>query len=53
MRYLLALLLLPTSIAFADCIPQRNFSYVDPQGTAHITRVVPVPAMVRPEVRHS
>ena len=35
----------------ADCVPQRNSSYVDAQGTAHVTRVVPVPTTVSPEAR--
>lgn len=33
--------------------PQSNSSYVDPEGTAHVTRVVPVPTTVSPEAQKS
>jgi epsilon-lactone hydrolase len=32
-------------------IPQGDSSFIDPQGTAHITRVVPLPKTVSPEAR--
>ena len=32
-------------------IPQTDTSYVDAQGTAHVTRVVPIPKTVSPEAR--
>ena len=35
----------------AACTPQSNTSYIDAQGTAHITRVVPVPPTVSPEAQ--
>lgn len=35
----------------ADAPPQRNSSYVDADGTAHITRVVPVPQTVSAEAQ--
>jgi acetyl esterase/lipase len=38
----------PTTAAEA---PNRNTSYIDAQGTAHITRVVPVPQVLSPEAR--
>jgi len=33
--------------------PQANSSYIDAQGTAHVTRVVPVPSTISPEARKS
>ncbi len=38
----------PTTAAEA---PNRDTSYIDPQGTAHVTRVVPVPATISPEAQ--
>lgn len=38
----------PTTAAQA---PQRDTSYIDAQGTAHITRVVPIPETVSPHAR--
>jgi len=32
-------------------VPQTDTSYVDAQGTAHVTRVVPIPKTVSPEAR--
>jgi monoterpene epsilon-lactone hydrolase len=59
----IALLLLPISTALAaQSIPQptsastaatRDTSYIDPQGTAYVTRVVPVPSDLSPEARKS
>lgn len=40
----------PTTAAEA---PQRDTSYIDAQGTAHVTRVVPVPMDLSPEARAS
>lgn len=34
-------------------IPQNNSSFIDANGTAHVTRVVPVPETVSPEARRS
>ncbi len=55
---LAALFLLPGCFAqsqhaarASECAPQHNFSYVDRNGTAHVTRVVPVPSTVSPEAR--
>ena len=39
----------PTTAADA---PNRDTSYIDAQGTAHVTRVVPVPATISPEAQH-
>ena len=38
----------PTTAAEA---PQRDSSYIDAEGTAHVTRVVPVPATLSPEAQ--
>ena len=35
----------------ASSIPQADSSFIDPQGTAHITRIVPLPKTVSPEAR--
>jgi epsilon-lactone hydrolase len=32
-------------------IPQEDSSFIDPQGTAHVTRVIPIPKTVSPEAR--
>lgn len=32
--------------------PQTNSSYIDAQGTAHVTRIVPVPRTVSPQAQH-
>ncbi|QOY87681.1 alpha/beta hydrolase [Paludibaculum fermentans] len=40
----------PTTAAEA---PQRDTSYIDAQGTAHITRVVPVPKTLSPQAQRS
>ena len=40
----------PTTAAQA---PNRDTSYIDAQGTAHVTRVVPLPATVSPEARRT
>lgn len=32
-------------------IPQSDSSYIDPDGTAHITRVIPVPKTISPEAQ--
>ena len=37
----------------AQTIPQNDSSYIDADGTAHITRIVPVPATISPEARKS
>ena len=34
-------------------LPQTDSSYIDSDGTAHVTRVVPVPTTVSPEAQHS
>jgi monoterpene epsilon-lactone hydrolase len=33
-------------------IPETDTSYVDAQGAAHVTRVVPIPKTVSPEARN-
>lgn len=46
-----------TFISQAVCadkfIPQSNSSYIDEHGTAHITRVVPIPKTISPEAQRS
>lgn len=40
----------PTTAAEA---PNRDTSYIDAQGTAHVTRVVPIPQTLSPQAQHS
>lgn len=40
----------PTTAAEA---PTRDTSYIDAQGTAHVTRIVPIPATISAEAQHS
>jgi hypothetical protein len=35
----------------AATAPQKNSSYIDAQGTAHVTRVAPVPTTISPEAQ--
>lgn len=42
----------PTATTVADA-PSRDTSYIDANGTAHVTRVVPVPQTVSPEAQKS
>ena len=35
----------------APSVPQEDSSYVDPQGTAYVTRIVPMPTTVSPEAQ--
>ena len=35
----------------APAVPQGDSSYIDAQGTAHITRVIPLPKTISPEAR--
>ncbi len=35
----------------AEEAPQRDTSYIDAQGTAHVTRVVPIPQTISPEAQ--
>ena len=45
---------LTTQAVCADkFIPQSNSSYIDEHGTAHVTRVVPVPKTISPEAQKS
>ncbi|MGD0913587.1 MAG: alpha/beta hydrolase [Terracidiphilus sp.] len=58
---LFALLVLASTAAYAQqpapttaaTAPNSDSSYIDAQGTAHVTRVVPVPATISPEAQHS
>ncbi|HEX3659925.1 MAG TPA: alpha/beta hydrolase fold domain-containing protein [Acidobacteriaceae bacterium] len=57
MKALVASLLLLSASAFAQQgttaaqAPNADTSYIDPQGAAHITRVVPIPPDLSPEAR--
>ncbi len=44
-------LLPPSGIAQQITPPQTDSSYIDAQGTAHVTRVVPVPKTISPEAQ--
>lgn len=47
--------ILPTTVSAqtkeAQPVPQTNSSYIDKDGTAHVTRIVPVPTTVSPEAQ--
>jgi len=54
--YRFALVLCVGAAAFAQrcepgCVPQANSGLIDADGTAHITRVIPIPETVSPEAR--
>ena len=52
MKVLLLVFGLLPSLAFAQQTgPQTDSSVIDAQGTAHVTRVVPVPSTISPEAR--
>jgi len=48
-----ALVLISHAIAADKFIPQSNSSYIDQEGTTHITRVVPIPRTISPEAQKS
>ena len=48
-----ALALAAQAVCADKFIPQSNSSYIDEHGTAHITRVVPVPKTISPEAQKS
>ena len=39
------------NVCAAHCVPERNTTYIDPKGTAHVTRVMPVPTTVSPQAQ--
>ncbi len=47
-----AIALAPTLAAQSNPPPLRDSATFDPDGTAHITRVVPMPATISPEAQH-
>ena len=53
LRNTAALILIATTMTLAQQppIPQTNSSHIDPDGTAHITRIVPVPKTISPEAQ--
>ena len=53
-RHLCALLAISTTMALAQqTVPETNSSHIDPDGTAHVTRIVPVPKTISPEAQHN
>jgi len=51
-RFILLVLVLAASVAGAQrSIPQSDSAYIDERGTAHVTRIVPVPETISPEAR--
>jgi len=48
---ILALALNPSLIAQSDSVPQKDSATFDPDGTAHITRIVPMPTTISPEAQ--
>jgi len=52
-RYIPAVILALTTALSAQQPPQTNSSVLDANGTAHITRVIPVPTTVSPEAQAS
>jgi hypothetical protein len=60
LRSVLFLLLMPAALAAQQPTPQpttaaqapnNDTSYIDAQGTAHVTRVVPLPETISPEAK--
>lgn len=54
MRYALALAIAGSAVAFAQKTrtgPETDSSVIDTQGTAHVTRVVPVPESLSPQAK--
>lgn len=60
LRYFLFLILMPVTLAAQQAAPQpttaaqapnSDTSYIDAQGTAHVTRVVPLPETISPEAK--
>ncbi len=52
LRQLFNLVIISTTMALAQQpTPQTNSSHIDPDGTAHVTRIVPVPKTVSPEAQ--
>ncbi|MGE5081827.1 MAG: alpha/beta hydrolase, partial [Acidobacteriota bacterium] len=47
----LLVIFLATSLAAQSSAPQKDSATFDPDGTAHITRVVPMPTTISPEAR--
>ena len=56
-QYVFTIITTLTLVVPAVCadrsIPQSNSSYIDEHGTAHITRVVPIPKTISPEAQKS
>ena len=54
-RHLCVLAVISATMAFAQqpTIPDTNSSHIDPDGTAHVTRIVPVPRTISPEAQRT
>jgi epsilon-lactone hydrolase len=50
--FIAAVALAPTLSAQSNSTSQQDTATFDPDGTAHITRVVPMPATISPEAQH-
>src|SRR5437867_8536429 len=50
-KNLLPILLIATAAAAQTAAPSTDSTTFDPDGTAHITRVIPMPATVSPEAQ--
>jgi len=53
LRHLCTLAVISATMALAQqpAVPQTNSSHIDPDGTAHVTRIVPVPGTISPEAQ--
>ena len=51
LHFIVAIALAPTLAAQSNSAPQADSATFDPDGTAHITRVVPMPATISPEAQ--
>ncbi len=52
-KYVFCLCTAGIALLAGQNIPQKDSSYIDANGTAHVTRVVPVPKTVSPEAQKS
>jgi monoterpene epsilon-lactone hydrolase len=50
--FIAAIAIAPALAAQSNAAPQQDSATFDPDGTAHITRVVPMPSTISPEAQH-
>jgi epsilon-lactone hydrolase len=50
--FIAAIAIAPALAAQSNAAPQQGSATFDPDGTAHITRVVPMPSTISPEAQH-